>query len=65
MQKLTVSVLGLIVVFALGSAAIVSGQDSDEEMCVPLGDIVLEPPTGIGGTKKIGGGISAFHPPYS
>ena len=44
MQKSAVSVLGLIVVLALGSAAIVSGQGSDEEMCVPIGDIVMEPP---------------------
>ena len=42
MHKISFCVLGIIMGLVLGTAAIVSGQ-AEEEMCVPLGPIILEP----------------------
>jgi hypothetical protein len=46
MQKLGILVLGVILALVLGSTVIVSGE-SDEEMCIPMGDITLEPPESV------------------
>ena len=46
MQKIGFSLLGIIIILVMWSAASVSGQ-SDDEMCVPMGTIVLEPPLSV------------------
>ncbi|UCG06831.1 MAG: cytochrome c3 family protein [Desulfobacterales bacterium] len=46
MQKPGFSLLGILMILVIGSATIVSGQ-SDDEMCVPMGTIVLEPPESV------------------
>jgi hypothetical protein len=46
MNKLGISVWLIIGVWVIGSAAIVSGN-SDEEMCIPMGVITLEPPESV------------------
>jgi nitrate/TMAO reductase-like tetraheme cytochrome c subunit len=46
MKKLSISVLLIAVVLFIGSTAVVSGE-SDEEMCVPMGIITLEPPDSV------------------
>jgi hypothetical protein len=47
MQKLATLLVGLIIALIFNPIAIVSGQESDNKMCVPLGTIVLEPPEGV------------------
>lgn len=47
MQKKRIIVMLLIMVACLGGIRLVSGQETDEEMCVPMGTIVLEPPESV------------------
>jgi hypothetical protein len=47
MGKISVGVFCLILAVIFGNAMVVSGQDEDETMSVPMGDILLEPPEGV------------------
>jgi hypothetical protein len=46
MHRLHILVLGIIAVLVIGSAAIVFGE-SEEEMVVPMGTIILGPPESV------------------
>ncbi|MGD8523165.1 MAG: cytochrome c3 family protein [Desulfobacterales bacterium] len=46
MQKRGLLLLGIIVILVTLGATFVSGE-SDDEMCVPMGTIVLEPPESV------------------
>lgn len=47
MQKLGFLFLCLSIVFVLGSITIVGGQETEEEMIVPMGIIVIGPPDSV------------------
>jgi hypothetical protein len=47
MQKIDFLFLCLSVVFVLGSITIVGGQETEEEMIVPMGIIVIGPPDSV------------------
>ena len=51
MRKLTLGVCCLVCVFVSGMALDVLGEESDETMCVPLGNITLSPPEGVEAEK--------------
>ena len=47
MQKIGILFLCLSMVFVLGSITIVVGQETEEEMIVPMGNIVIGPPESV------------------
>jgi hypothetical protein len=47
MFKTSLGVLGLILAVVFGNALIVSGQENEETMCIPMGIISLEPPESV------------------
>ena len=59
MKKLIIGGFCLILVLIFGNAMIVSGQNDEEEMSVPMGTIVLEAPESVEATRPA---VSFPHP---
>jgi hypothetical protein len=51
MFKIIVGVLGLILAVVFGNALMVSGQDDEETMCIPMGIIQLKPPESVDASR--------------
>jgi hypothetical protein len=47
MYKISLGVLCLVLAVLLGNAMVVTGSDDADEMCVPMGTIMLEPLPGV------------------
>ena len=47
MYKISIGVFCLILALIFGNALVVSGKSEDEEMCIPMGNIKLEPPDSV------------------
>jgi hypothetical protein len=47
MYKISFGVLSLILAVIVGNAMVVTGSNAVEEMCIPMGPILLEPPEGV------------------
>ena len=47
MYKISLGVFCLVLAIILGNAMVVTGSGDAEEMCIPMGTIVLEPPQGV------------------
>jgi hypothetical protein len=47
MQKISLLCLGLGIFLVFGSMTMVVGQETEDEMVVPMGTIVLEPPESV------------------
>lgn len=53
MRKISVVILGLIMFAILGSSIHVAGENTGgDEMCVPMGNILLEPPESVEAKKS-------------
>ena len=47
MNKILVVMLSVVIGVVCGSALVVTGSESQEELCIPLGTLVLEAPEGV------------------
>lgn len=47
MYKISLGVLCLVLAMVFGNAMVVTGSGDAEEMCIPMGTILLEPPEGV------------------
>jgi hypothetical protein len=51
MFKISLGVWGLVLAVIFGNALMVSGQANEETMCIPMGNILLEPPESVQATR--------------
>ena len=47
MHKISLGIFGLVLAIILGNAMVVTGSGDAEDMCIPMGTIVLEPLLGV------------------
>ena len=47
MYKISFGVFCLVLVVIFGNAMIVTGQSAEDQMCIPMGNIVLKPPESV------------------
>ena len=47
MNKILVVMLSVVIGVVCGSALVVTGSESEEDLCIPLGNLVLEAPEGV------------------
>ena len=47
MNKILVVILSVVIGLVCGSAMVVTGNEPEEDLCIPLGNLVLEAPEGV------------------